>query len=461
MRRALVLLAGLSLGGCVYYNGVYNAQRLTKEAERADRDGRRLEAQGLYGRVAAKAESVIVRYPRSDWVDDARFLRGNAFARMRNCAGARADLEVVAYGSPDPKLARRALDALADCYSDLGEWDHAALALARLREEPDPAVRRRAAERLVAALRANGRYPEAMAVMEADSGPPYPAVDRAVVYAGVGRSDAALALVDTLLGSPDGLAAPWDSLVAVLGRADPEAASSLTSHLAVHDSLRADRRVALLLADADRWRLSDTARARRRWAQAAILAPVGPLRGAARMGLADQGLAAAADLEALRPFLDSLEAVEQMGGAAAIDAARRRRVLSATLAVVDSAQPDTVGSPFGDLLLFRAAENLRDTVGARRAAAATFDLVVQRHAASPYAPKAILALSALEPARAESLLADLGARYPGSPYLLALQGVPVAEYSALEDSLRQWAVRQDASGRVPSPRRPVARDSLR
>ncbi|HJS46714.1 MAG TPA: hypothetical protein VJ773_01870, partial [Gemmatimonadales bacterium] len=168
MRRALVLLAGLSLGGCVYYNGVYNAQRLTKEAERAERDGRRLEAQGLYGRVASKAESVVVRYPRSEWVDDARFLRGNAFARMRNCAGGRADLEVVAYGSPDPKLARRALDVLADCYSELGEWDHAAAALTRLRGESDPAVRRRAAERLVAALRANGRYHEALAVMEAD-----------------------------------------------------------------------------------------------------------------------------------------------------------------------------------------------------------------------------------------------------------------------------------------------------
>jgi len=91
-------------------------------------------------------------------------------------------------------------------------------------------------------------------------------------------------------------------------------------------------------------------------------------------------------------------------------------------------------------------------VGAARAAAGLFTLLVDRHPGSPYAPKAILARAALEPALAESLLADLSIRYPGSPYLLALRGAPADSFLALEDSLRRWS---RPGGRVP-PRRPAA-----
>lgn len=459
MRRALLLLACLSLGGCVYYNGVYNARRLTKEAERAERDGRRFEAQSLYGQVATKAESVLARYPRSDWVDDARFLRGNALARTRNCAGARPELEAVAFGSPDPALVRRSLDVLADCYTELGQWAHAAGALARLRDGAEPEVARRAAERLVTVFRSNGRYAEALAVLEGEPGLVPAPGDRAVILAGVGRTGEALAVVDTVLAGARPADAPWDSLVAALGRADPPAAGALTDRLAVLDSLPADLRARLLLADAERWREVDSARARLRWEQVAVVAPSRSVQAAARMALAARRLAEASGLEELRPLVDTLAGIGELGGAAGVDAARRRAVLHRLLARVDSARPDTAGSPEGDLVLFTAAESLRDSVGAFRAAAGLLALMVDRHPASPFAPKAMLARAALEPARAESLLAELGARYPGSPYLLALQGMPADSFLVLEDSLRRWSRPAAGPAGRGAPRRPVDQPS--
>ncbi len=451
MRRALLLVACLSLGGCVYYNGVYNARRLTKEAERAERDGRRLEAQGLYGQVATKAESVIVRYPRSEWVDDARFLRGNALARLRNCERARPELETVALGSPDPDLVRRSLDVLAGCYAELGQWDHAADALARLRDGAEPKVRRRAAERLVTVLRTNGRYAAALAVLESEPDLSPAAGDRATILAGVGRTGDAMALVDAVLADSGRAGAPWDSLVAAIGRNDPAAADALTDRLAVLDSFPADLRARLLLADAERWRHRDTARARLRWEQVAILAPVRSVQAAARMELAGEALAVAS-LDELRPLVDALEAIGQLGGRAGVDAVRRRGALERVLARVDDERPDTAGSPQGDIVLFHAAETLRDSVGATRAAAGLLALLVDRHPGSPYAPKAMLARAALEPARADSLIAELAVRYPGSPYLLALHGAAADSFLALEDSLRRWS---RPAGRAP-PRRPVA-----
>lgn len=456
MRRVLLVAACLSLGGCVYYNGVYNARRLTKEAERAERDGRRFEAQGLYGQVATKAESVLTRYPRSEWVDDARFLRGNALARLRNCEGARPELEAVAFTSPDSALVRRSLDVLADCYAELGQWDHAAAALARLRVGAEPEARRRAAERLVTVLRANGRYAEALAVLEEEPDLVPTTGDRAMILAGVGRSDEALSLVDTILAAPPQPDTPWDSLVAAIGRADPGAAGALTDRLAVLDSLPADLRARLLLADAERWRETDTARARLRWEQAAVVAPTRPGQATARMALAGKALAQAPGLEELRPMADTLRAIEQLGGTAGVDAARRRGALARVLARVDSMRPDTAGSPQGDLVLFQAAEALRDSVGAPGAAAGLLALLAERHPGSPYAPKAILARAALEPARAESLLAEVAVRYPGSPYLLALRGEPADSFLALEDSLRRWSRAGPAPAGRGAPRRPVA-----
>src|SRR5215204_4426183 len=77
-------LAGL-LSGCVYYNGMYNANRLAGSARKAEREGRTFEANNLWGQVATKAESVVVRHPTSKYADEAGVLRGVALARLGHC----------------------------------------------------------------------------------------------------------------------------------------------------------------------------------------------------------------------------------------------------------------------------------------------------------------------------------------------------------------------------------------
>jgi hypothetical protein len=191
----------------------------------------------------------------------------------------------------------------------------------------------------------------------------------------------------------------------------------------------------------------------------AVLAPSRSVQASARMALASRRLAEAPGLEELRPLVDTLGAIAQLGGAGGVDAARRGGALGRLLARVDGARPDTVGSPDGDLVLFTAAESLRDSVGALRAAAALLALMVDRHPGSPFAAKAILARAALEPARAESLVAGLRARYPGSPYLLALEGAPVDSFLVLEDSLRRWSRAGVGTPGRGAPRRPVGQPS--
>ena len=75
LRPAVFAVAPLLLGGCVYYNGMYNTNRLAKSARKAERDGRTFEANTL-GPGGTKADSVVVRHPHSKYADEADVLRG-------------------------------------------------------------------------------------------------------------------------------------------------------------------------------------------------------------------------------------------------------------------------------------------------------------------------------------------------------------------------------------------------
>src|SRR3954452_7261185 len=79
------ILLTVLLGGCVYYNGMYNANRLARSAKKAEREGRTFDATNLWGQVATKAESVVVRHPTSKYAEEAAVLRGVALARLGQC----------------------------------------------------------------------------------------------------------------------------------------------------------------------------------------------------------------------------------------------------------------------------------------------------------------------------------------------------------------------------------------
>ena len=61
---AVLLLAT----ACVYYNGMYNTRHYTSEAERAEREGRRIDASSAWGQVVVRAETLLARHPTSKYI---------------------------------------------------------------------------------------------------------------------------------------------------------------------------------------------------------------------------------------------------------------------------------------------------------------------------------------------------------------------------------------------------------
>jgi hypothetical protein len=89
---------------------------------------------------------------------------------------------------------------------------------------------------------------------------------------------------------------------------------------------------------------------------------------------------------------------------------------------------------------FLAAEVARDSLRAPRLAASLFRALAEGSARSPFAPKALLAVSAITPDSAEILQRALQERYPGSPYTrLGSAGAGAARDSAaaLDAALQQ------------------------
>jgi hypothetical protein len=245
----LALVAGASLlGGCVYYNGMYNTNRLAKSARRAERDGRVFEAQSLWGQVITRAESLVVRHPRSKYADEASVLRGLALARLKQCQAAVGPLGRVTLLHKTGELTEESSLALGRCQIELGDAANADLAFVRVIDSRDPARRREARFQHARALRLTGRYEEALAVLR-ENPDPRARSDLLLSLAGAGRGDEALAVADSLVASKDTTFA-WDSVIATLGRRDPRVASAVVERL--RSDPRAGSDLLLSLAGAGR-----------------------------------------------------------------------------------------------------------------------------------------------------------------------------------------------------------------
>jgi tetratricopeptide (TPR) repeat protein len=91
MMRRLVLVAALLLGGCGYFNSLYNANRSFATAERASRTGDRATAAREYRSAIERAAVSYRKYPDGRWADDALLLLGRArFALGEHNAAAAA-----------------------------------------------------------------------------------------------------------------------------------------------------------------------------------------------------------------------------------------------------------------------------------------------------------------------------------------------------------------------------------
>ncbi|HEX6643851.1 MAG TPA: hypothetical protein VF037_04195 [Gemmatimonadales bacterium] len=442
MRRLLPFVLAALLGGCAYYNAMYNARRLTGEAEKAEREGRTFDANTLWGQVTVKAETVIARHPDSKYAPEAYALIGRAHVRLRNCTRARPALEA-ALGAPlDSVLAIESELRLAQCYTELGHHQQALARYEHLLAVGGPTHRQAALIGRARALRSAGRPDEAVSLVEANPG--LPPVERLSAYAAAGRGRETLALADSLVAARDS-SVQWDSVIGWLAARDRDAASTLVDRTAQAAGVTPAAQARRLLADAARF-TDDPPRARARYAQA-------------RDGRGME-ISAAAGLATIRLDLREAEAPEDL---AAISLALTRDVSESSLSsegavlqaaideigrVVDSTPP---GTPQGDMRTFLAAELARDRLGAPKLAAQLFARVPDGWPESPYAPKAMLAAAQL---LGDTLLARAAeARYPESPYLLASGGA-YQTLRALEDSLGAFAA-QSAARRPDAPRRPA------
>jgi hypothetical protein len=124
--------------------------------------------------------------------------------------------------------------------------------------------------------------------------------------------------------------------------------------------------------------------------------------------------------------------------------------------VLTAADSAAAGGSLADLQLFLAAETARDSLAAPALAVSLFRTIIERLPDSPYAPKAILAGHALDPAWGESVLPLLEERYAASPYVALVRGEEPYGYRELEDSLQIFARGvAAASGNVPSYEVPI------
>ncbi len=450
VKRALPLVLLLA-GGCVYYNGMYNANRLANRARKAERNGQTFAAQGFWAQAQVRADTVIARYPTSSWADDAQLIVGEAMMSRGDCAGAIPALEQATLSRDSPKVAEQAQVRLGACQVQVGNLAAADRAFVALMESSDTSVRNLARVQHARILRLDGAYQAALDALEGLTGP-VAVSERTICYAALGEVTEARPLLDQALARND-TTLPWGVALAGIGRVDPGLASQYTTAVAAMPGLPGETRDDLLVADGLRLAPTDPDSALARLRAAAAAKPVTEASLRARLRISDQIIGQAdtlAQLELARPDVAPLA---EFGGPSAISAINYLRVLDRARGYLDSVPP---GAPQGDLATFVLAESVRDVLPAPRIAAQLFAAVPALWPTSPYAPKALLALAAMREDEVESIVETLWSTYPDSPYVLLVAGEVTPAVLALEDSLLAYSTGGGAAGRTPAVRRAPA-----
>ncbi len=422
---ALALLA-LPGAGCVYYNAMWGAERLARDARRFEARGQVAQAKLSWGRAAVKAESVLARHPRSGWADDALVLQGEGLARSGSCTAAAGPLARALTVVSEEELRERAAIAAAECMVVLGKPGAAGRLLVPVLGSQDSRRRSRAAYLAGLAALAQGA-PESAVELFARSHESLagPAHVRALIAAG--RVDAAMALVDSV-AHRNGDEAIWTEVIGRFGRAaGARAGADALDRLLARGRLPAGARARLLLADGDRLhaeRLVDRAAAR--YAAVAALVPDSVEAGLARlrgMLLQISLVREPADLDSVAGWLQRL--TPGLRGAALAES----RVLRLQIEAIRS------GGDSSEIRAFRAAELARDSLAAPMLAASLFLRFAAGHPGSLFAPKALIAAGQLRPDAVDSVERVLRSHYAESPYALAFHGAPSPAFRAAEDSL--------------------------
>jgi tetratricopeptide (TPR) repeat protein len=428
--RVLVLALAVGAAGCAYYNGLYNANRLAREATRAEREGRTGEARSLWSQAAVKAESVASRHRNSKYWDDALLLQGRALFRTGSCNQAVEPLAVVADSSTDARLGIEARLLRGECHLQLREPESTLVAVGPVLTLGEAADQSRAHLLRGQALIRLGRDAEALEELAA-SGRGEAEFDRAMALTRLGRRPEAVTTLEELAGGlyDEGL---WLPVLDSVGAGEPASVSGLVDRLAADPTRGVGERLRLWLHDGRRWLAAgDSATAGSRFGQVRGLAPDSVEGRSARAHLAVFAARRATSWSEVSDLLDSLNDVLRLGGEPV-------RVGGAHLGVLTRAHAGLAenGTALG---LFLAAEDVRDSLVNPELAVSLFAEVEQLYGASALAPKSLLAIAALRPDASDSMVGVLRDRYPASPYALVLAGGGSAAFQAIEDSLLRAA----------------------
>lgn len=461
MNRKLLPLLMLQLlggSGCVYYNAVYNADRLADDARRAEREGRPFEAQNLWGLTAIKADSIVARHPTSKWYDDALVLRAEAYAGSGQCVSQEPRMQEAIDRAATSELKERASLAAGRCFILLDDPSRALPLLAPVTESRNGDRREVAALLRGIALRRNGQAAEAAELLRT-------VPDRRgrnelmLALAASGQVDSAISVARGFLRQRDPQVR-WDSLLTVLGARAPTRASAWLDTLRSLGLVPSDRIAPLLAEDAARLRTSSPELAANRLRELAAFAASTDVAERAQLQLLADTISKARTLTDLQAPADSLRSWVDAKGQTSAAADLNRRVAHLRN-LADSA---TAEHATGDMRRFIAAEYARDSLGAISLAASLFASVAEDWPASPYAGKALLAARDLGDewaARTDGWLE----RFSANPYVALLAGGDPALVLALEDSLasyaRTLAAAAPRSGQEPTTPQPGTRPQQR
>lgn len=417
--RLLILLLGTS--ACAYYNGLYNARGLVKRAESAARDGKDSVAVAAWREAAAKADTVVTRYPKSRWSDDALLVSGTSSALAGDCTHGLERLgQWERHPRADARQRVRATLARGACLVRHGEFARALDTLGPAVADRDATRSRIAAAWAARAALGAGRLDTVTALASRARSD---ALDAELATAALSSGHAALA--ERILGQRAG---EWRSLAAIhlplamLAQVDRAAAEGIVQVAQAGRGSRVER--ARLSAIAGSWSERDgdvrSARAHyertlRMSTDTALVAEVN-----SRLGLLE--VRTAGTLEQAQALLER---------------ARGKAIATTELARVDSALRLTTRLANADdttaASLFLAAEVARDAVGAVPLARALFLRAARQRPTSSLAPKALLAAADLAPDSARVWRAQVLARYADSPYAHALEGKPVSSAALATD----------------------------
>ena len=428
---------------CVYYNGMYNTRHFASEAERAEREGRRLDASGAWGQVVVHAETLLARHPASKYTAEAQVLMGRAYSNLNDCPNALAALGAGLPAVTDSTLRAKGLLAFAACESRAGRHASAADAWIEARSLgavlPDSG---RAA--LAASLRQSGRAAAAVAEVRAlDSGF---VNDRLLALAADGQPGRLNALLDSLTAAGDSTI-QWDPLFPALASHDPRAASALVDRAVKTAGVAPASAAGWILEDAQRVEKLDRAAAMQRYRQVETVDSAGEAATAARAArarLLARDAATPADLA-------SVEAL--IAGDSGASASFEGQQLGLRLAIVREADSAlTMRAPQSDMRGFLAAEVARDQLHAPVLAEHLFQRVSEVWPESPYAAKSLLAGLLLAPGDTAARSA-LDSLYAQDPYVIAMNGGDPPGLRALEDSLAAFSALLTAARDSASPQR--------